>query len=276
MPRPKKDLQLDEEIAKRYYPAKIAQQRLGMDRDKFNYTMRVKGIKPVPFLGGYGYYKKTDIDQIAAEIDAFLLFGESLDLQYRTATLDDVNAEIELAALNFGTKRAEATREHRTRFIQANPQITHHLYSRGELVASINLVPLAHSAFPEFRTGKRGWLFDVSEIEQFEQGHRLECIIIDCMTTTNAPKDRRFRFASLLLGNLARVTFVDWAHQGIDIMSIDACGGTEDGRRILKRAGFELLGIYGERDIYHLDIDKSDLPLLKDYKAALAAWKNRH
>jgi len=278
MPRPRKEFELDEEISKLYYSAKEAQRRLGLgnDRDRFNYILRTRNIQRVPFLGGQGYYKKSEIDQLYAEIWAFLLVGESKDILYRAATLDDIDAEIELAALNFGSKRAEATRGHRTRFLQALPEMSHYLFSKGQMVAAINLLPMKHEAILQFREGKRGWLFSTDELEQFEPDHRLECIVIDCMTTTCATKDKRMRYASLLLGNLARVTFVDWANRGIDIASIDACGGTDDGRRILKRAGFELLGIYENgRDIYHLDIDSSEMPLLREYKAALAEWRKQ-
>lgn len=282
MPRRRENFELDEEISKLYYTARDAQKKLGMDRDKFNYTIKFRDIKRVPFLGGYGYYKKADIDKLAAEIETFLRFGESTDLQYRTATLEDIDAEVDLAALNFGTKRAEATKEHRIRFLQANPDVTHYLFSRGEMVASINLVPITHDAMIEFRKGKRGWLFDTNEIEQFTSDHRLESIIIDFMTTTKVPKEQRFYYASLLLRDLTRVTLTDWGHKGVDIASIDTCGGTEDGKRIVKRAGFEHVGIYRypggyyDREIYHLDIDKSDLPLLKDYKIAIASWKTQH
>ena len=48
-----------------------------------------------------------------------------------------------------------------------------------------------------------------------------------------------------------------------------------NGCRILKRAGLELVGPFGEQDIYCLDIDKSELPLLREYKVTLAKWKAR-
>src|SRR5258708_18616408 len=274
MPRRKENL--DEQIAKHYYTAKEAQERLGMNRDKFNYTIKTRKIERVPFVGGYGYYKKDDIDKLAEEIEIFLLVGETAELQYRTATLDDLDDEINLAALNFGRKRAEATREARKRYLQANPEITHYLFSNGRLVAAINLVPLTHDAILEFREGKRGWLFNTNQIERFEAGHGLECIIIDMMTTTKVTLDQRYRYASYLLRDFGQITLKGWAERGVDIATIDACGGTEDGERILKRAGFEYLGKCDERDMYHLDIDTSDLPLLKVYKENLDKWKHQH
>ncbi len=272
---PRRNENLEQEITKYYYTAREAQKILGMNRDKFNYTLRTRNIERVPFLGGYGYYKKSDIDRLAEEIDTFLQLGRTANLTYRTATLEDINDEIDLAALNFGRKRAEATREARIRYLRTNPEITHYLYSNDHLIASINLVPLVHDAIREFREGKRGWLFESHEIKQFESGDRLQCIIIDMMTTTKVALDQRHRYASYLLRDFAQRTLVEWANRGVDIKTIDACAGTEDGEHILQRAGLKFLGKRNERDIYSLDFDTADLPLLKAYKETLAEWKQQ-
>jgi hypothetical protein len=126
-------------------------------------------------------------------------------------------------------------------------------------------------------------MFPNEMIEQYEPGHRLECIIIDLATITNAPPEKRERYASYLLHKLAG-QFAEWGSKGIDIKSIDACGGTLDGRGILEHAGFEYAGLYkipaigkpnvmSDRPMYHLDIDNSDLILLHRYKQALQKWK---
>jgi hypothetical protein len=273
---PRRNENLEEEIAKYYYTAKEAQKKLGMNRDKFNYTLRTRNIDRIPFLGGYGYYRKSDIDRLAEEIDTFLQLGRKVSLQYRTATLEDIDDEIDLAALNFGRKRAEATRDARIRYLQVNPEITHYLYSHDRLVASINLVPLVPNAISAFKEGKRGWLFESNDIEQFESDHKLNCIIIDMMTTTKVALEQRHRYASYLLRDFGQITLIEWAKRGVDIKTINACSTTEDGEHVLRRAGFEFLGKYNERDMYSLDIDAADLPLLQGYKEALAEWKRHH
>lgn len=277
MPRKKRALvNLNEQIAVGYYTAQEAYTKLGMTRDAFNNYVKQGAIKKTTFVGSHGYFKKTEIDALAEKIETLLLTAHDQNLEYRTATLDDLDAEIDLAALNFGRKRAEATREARIRFLQANPEITHYLFSQGRMVAAINLVPLTHDAILEFQEGKRGWLFDTSQIEQFESGHRLECIIIDMMTTTRVTLDQRHRYASDLLNNFSHITLVEWGKRGVDIATIDACAGTEDGERILKRAGFKYTGNHDEREMYRFDIDESNLRILQPYKTALAQWREQH
>lgn len=284
MPRRKGQEKFDEEVSRYYYTAQQAMRKLGMDRDRFNYIVKTRNIQRVPFLGGYGYYKKSEIDNVIEEINAFLVAGGKPIYSYRTATLDTLDDEIELAALNFTRKRAERTKEARIRFLQANPEMTHYLYYDNLIVASMNLIPFTHDAIEEFRKGKRGWLFDTSKIEQFEPGHRLECVIIDMMTTTKVIPEQRYRYAAYLLKDFARNTLVEWGKRGVDIATVDACAGTIDGERILRQAEFEQIGVLEcenrgeaeERNMYHLDADKSRLALLRPYKEALAQWKREH
>jgi hypothetical protein len=129
-------------------------------------------------------------------------------------------------------------------------------------------------------------MFPIEMIEQFEPGHRLECIIIDMATLTNAPPEKRKRFGGYLLHHVA-LQLTEWAKQGVDIQTIDACGGTPDGKKILKKAKFQHTGTYeipdlnkpgvsADRVMYHLDVDRTDLPLLHSYKQALREWKEHN
>jgi hypothetical protein len=276
MPRGRKSSDnLYEQISRSYYTAQEAQQRLGMTKDKFNYHVKQGTIKKTVIIGSHGYYKKAEIDALAEKIEFALLTADIPSLEYRAATLGDLDALNRMAYLNFGElSRSPERIAARRRFLEANPNSTWVLYNYGALVASLDLVPLKHEAILEFREGRRGWLFPNEMIERFEPGHRLECIIIDMMTTTNAPPAKREYYAQVLLRRFGLQTLVEWGKQGIDIHTIDACGGFEQGKRILQSAGFISLGVKSsDREIYHLDLDQSELKPLKSYKEALAAWK---
>ncbi len=287
MPRRREKLELDEEISRLYYTARQAQQKLGMDKDRFNYIVKTRDIQRVPFLGGQGYYRRSEVDMLASEIDAFLLAGESSHFDFRPATFEDLESEDHMAYLNFGPGSISPERNaSRRRYLEVNPYTSFHLYNSKTLVALINLVPLKHEAILEFRQGKRGWMFPNEMIEQYITGKQLELIIIDLATITNAPPEKRQRYGGYLLHRIA-AQFVEWGEQGIDIKSIDACGGTPDGIKILEHAEFQYTGTYqvpaigkpdvmSDRPMYHLDIDASDLVLLDRYKKALSDWKEQH
>lgn len=279
---------LNQQIMEGYYTAQEAQKRLGMTKDMFNHYVVQGTINRQTFVGKHGYYKKTEIDALAEKIEALLLTAEIADLQYRPVgrldgqfnkqqMLDDLDQEGRLAIIHFGEKygRMPERVAARRRYVEVNPDSTYYLFNYKTLVASINIVPLKHAAILEFVEGKRGWQFPDEMIEQYEPGHPLELIIIDCMVTTLASPAKREHYASTLLRHLAG-TMGEWGKQGIEIRSIDACGGTELGKRILESAGFEDLGDKNGRVIYHLEVDDSDLKLLRPYKRALEIWKQQH
>ena len=283
MPRPRKEFELNEEIAKRYYTAKEAQKELGLtnDRDRFNYIMRTRNIQRVPFLGGVGYYKKTEIDHLAAEIYSFLLAGESSNFQYRAATVDDIDAENHLAYLNFGERALNPkTMEARKNLARINPESTYHLYDHSFLVASINIVPLKREAILHFKDGKRGWLFEEEDMERLESGKPLECIIIDVMSTPIVPPEKRSVYGTILLRNFFGPTWKQWGERGVEIARFYSNGGTEAGHRLLKSAGGHPinqseheLNPRVKRVIYEVEVAESDKKLFRPHKQALVEWR---
>ncbi|HYU76848.1 MAG TPA: hypothetical protein VEL31_29625 [Ktedonobacteraceae bacterium] len=275
MPRGKKNI--DEQIAALYYTAQEAQEKLGMKRDKFNHYVRRGVIHNIPFLSGYGYYKKTEIDALAQEIEEFLDIGHRL-FTYRRATLQDLDAEIALAALNYGKKKAEVTRKARMLYLQANPEITHYLLRDNQIVAAFTMAPLTHDAIMAYREEQiNGLGAQAYQIHLFEPGERLECVIINIMTTTKVTLDQRHRYAATLLRNFTKITLREWAMRGVDIATVDARAGSDEGEKLLRQAGFRISSSDNhEHKAYHLDIDASDAYFLREYKELLAEWKRQH
>ena len=192
-----------------------------------------------------------------------------------------MDAENHLSYLIFG-KRAvtphaiELTR----RLAKLSPESTYHLYDRGELAASINFVPLNHSAIIEFIAGKRGWLFGTESIEKFEPVKPLECIIIDFISNPCVPPEQRSNYGKMLLMKFLGTTLQQWGERGIEITKIYANGGTDIGKKLLTKAGGKVVNIAShelhpdtKRTIYEIDIASSDKLIFMPYKAALERWQ---
>jgi len=266
------------QAAEKYYTAQEAQRRLGITKDMFNHHVKQGTIKKTTLIGSHGYYLKAEIDALAEKIEYALITADLPVLEYRAATLDDLDDLNRMAHLNFGEfSRSPERVAARRRYLETNPNSTFILRNYHTLVASLDLMPLKHEAIVEYREGKSGSQFPIEMIEQFEPGHRLECISTGMMTTTNAPITKREYYASILLRHFGRETLIGWANRGVDIKTIDAWGGSELGKRILINAGFVSLRVKkGSREIFHLDIDESALRPLIPYKDALACWKSQH
>lgn len=267
-------MKLNKELAKLYYTAAEARKELGLDEEAFQYWVRKGRIRKVVLPGrAQGVYSRKEVNEMRDQINATIV-AEQIGIEFRKATVDDIEQEARLAHLVFGAK-AEAIEE-RKAFLERNPHIDYHLYDQGILVAYITIVPMKLEAIESFLRGKMGaWLINPDNIEQFTHGEPRECLIIDMVTTPNAPPLRRTTYGSKLLTGLMR-TLADAGRKGVNITNIYAASDTPQGIRILRNAGFEEL--YESRKgrfAFKLDITTSKEKILKEYQAALEEWKER-
>src|SRR5258708_4664294 len=164
-------MRLDKEIAKRYYTAAQARKVLGLDEQALQYRVR-KGRLNKTILPGrsQGLYLRKEVDSIAEQIEATIIAQSAEELNFREATVDDLEEEYRLARIIFG-RAADTTeiRQGKKAFLEKNPEIDYHLYDEGNFVGCIHIVPLKHNAIMEILEGNiAAWLIDTDNIEQFE------------------------------------------------------------------------------------------------------------
>ncbi len=270
-------MKLSKELTELYYNAAEARKILGIDEEAFQYWGRIGRITRTYLPGRkQAVYSRKEINKIASKIETTILAEKASGLEYRKATINDIDQEVELASLVFGARAnlPEAVTLRRA-FLETNPDTTYHLYEGDHLVAYINLIPFNHNAIEEFKEGKRGWLLGTENIEQFTLGKPLECIIIDMATTPTVPPARKGTYAQMLLEGFAR-TLTEWGEKGIEITKVYAASNTAPGIRILKHAGFNTLkeiGVGTGRFTFELDVEIAEAKLLTEYKEALRKWK---
>jgi len=273
-----------EKISDLYYTAAEARKVLGLTEHSFQYWVKSSKINKTLLPGkGQGVYLKREIDRKAKQIERALFFADAKDLEFKRATVNDMDAESYLASLVFGRSAlSQDAIEAARRLAKISPESTYHLYDRDMLAASINIVPLKHEAILEFIQGKRGWLFEEESIEPFEPGHPLECIIIDFIATPAVPPEQRHEYALRLLFSFLDV-LEEWGRRGVEITKIYANGGTEIGKRLLESAGGIAINTARHekkpnvmRTIYEVDVSQSTKKFLQPYKTALAEWKKQH
>ncbi len=272
---------MPDRLAEFYYDPQQVRTLLGITKDRMAYWVRIGILKPKEPIKGLkkSYFLKEDIEALLEEIDQAVLTAQKANVTFRRATLEDLDAEDHLAWINFGSvANREANNRARRDFFAKNPESFLHLYNGRRLVACMNVVPLTERAIPEFVAGKRGWLFNPADIEQFEEGrdHPLHLIIINLMTILSVPPEKRRQYAADLLVGLSN-QLAQWGREGIAIATVHASGGTPEGRHLLEKAGFTLINqVSDTRMIYFLDVAKSDLGMLRKYKRALEEYKASH
>jgi hypothetical protein len=263
-----------DQLSEYYYTGDEARKKLGMTRDAFNHYVKKGVIHKKMVFGQHARYEKQEIDLIARQFEAAILAAQGHSYVYRTATVDDLDTASELGRLIFGEKAFLSEMMNAMKaFVKANPQISHHLYDKDRLVASIDIVPFKHEAILEFKEGRKSWSFGPEMIEQFVPDKALECVFVDIMSTPLVASDLRQRYIIHLLREFARKTLRTWGSQGVEIVSLYAAGVTPQGRHMLEGGGFTFLGKRKGRAIYELGVGQASTPLLKPYKTALAEYK---
>jgi hypothetical protein len=271
-------MKLNKELAKFYYTAIEARNALGLDEEAFQYWGRTERVKRIYLPNRkQAVYSRKEVNQIANKMEAALLAEQSSGLEYRKATLNDLDQEIALANLVFGGRASIPEMVNlRRSYMEKNPDTTYHLYKGDQLVSYINMFPFDQEAVSRFKEGTRGWLLGVEHMEQYKPEKQLECIIIDLATTPTVPPSIRVAYAWPLLENFGR-TLKYWGENGVEISKVYAASNTASGIRILNHAGFEVINDLGNgRYVFGMNVKESQTTLLREYKEALNEWKELH
>jgi hypothetical protein len=266
-------MKLSKELSRYYHTAAEAREKLGLDEEAFQYWVRKGRIKKIVLPGrSQGVYSKKEVAALRNQIITTLIAEQDDGVKFRKATEDDIKQEAELAHLIFG-ERARAVEE-RTAFLKKNPDIDFHLYDQDKLVAYINIVPMKHAAIEQFmRGGIIAWKIDPDNIEQYKPEKTVECLIIDMITTPTVPPSKRTFYGSRLLSGVLEV-LAELGARGIEIIKVYATSDTPMGIRILRNAGFQVIGESRKgRLSFMLDVANTDERVLREYKEALAEWK---
>src|SRR5689334_7498460 len=121
-------MKLSKELANVYYTAAEAREVLGLDEEAFQYWGRTERIKRIYLPGRkQAVYSKKEVNSIASKMEAAMLAEKLTGLEYRKATLNDLDHEVELAHLVFGARASNPEMINlRRSFLEKNPDITYH------------------------------------------------------------------------------------------------------------------------------------------------------
>lgn len=268
-------MKLSNDLAKIYYAAADARKVLGLDEESFQYWGKTERIKRIYLPNRkHPVYSKQEINKIASQIEATMLAERVTGLEYRKATINDIDAEVELASLVFGARAGlpEAVAL-RTAFREKNLDTTYHLYEGDHLVAYTNIFPMQYEAIAQFKEGTRGWLLGANNVKPFVPNEPLECIIIDLATTPTVPPARRGTYGQILLENFSN-TLKEWGENGVEISKVYAASNTSSGIRIIRHAGFSTIKeVSVGRFTFELDVQQAETRMLIEYKEAIKSWK---
>ncbi len=261
---------------KNFYTSSEAQERLGVDKNRFNYMVRSGTITGVTLPGRKrNVYPKTQIDNLAAALQTTIEQYERDKSVFQPATIEDMEEEYALDASLYGKKTA--TIEERTIRLKKNPESDYVLKSEGEIVGHISFFPVSIETMGEFTRGEISDPEMPARILPFASGQPLEVLLLVMSVKPGFPPEEAKHFGQRLVMGVLSV-FRDFGRRGIEINGIHATSRTPTGINICRKFRMQEEPIPNEKGRYHFWINPqtSDMPLIRGYREALEEYKSQH
>jgi len=255
-----------------YYTAREAQEKLGLNRNTFQYYVRQGKIKKVvPPLRSEGFYSKKEIDRLATEIALFLHTSEkeASSAEVRAAIPADAPGIVKVLTV---MGWPAATAEQRISWYEVNPFIDYVVIFQGEIMGYIHAAPFKGTAMRDMMSGKkRAWNVTPDDILPYRAGKTYD-LYVGIATRQDIPNNTRFGFR-LLAGFMDFL--IELAEQGITIHRLYAVSAEEDGQKLCRNLGFvdqeAQPGDLFPRFV--LDLETSDSLFAKQYRKAIQQMK---
>lgn len=257
------------------YTAKEARNKLGVTDDKFQYMVRTGLIKKVILPDRkYGMYPQSEVNRLAAAINATLDQYTKDESVFERATLADLPEIIAMCARNM--PRVTSIEKQRA-WLKRNPESFYTLRENGEVVAyacilPINFAWLKRVLKDEVKMGD----IPIEEIYPFTADKPFNLYIRDLIVDQTVGKDKATHHAQRILAELAHV-ITQMGTRGIDIKAVYALATSPQGNQLARKLGFramiELENLTEGFMPYEIIVDESNSSLINEYKIELQRYR---
>lgn len=261
-------------LSERYYTGREVQRKLGITEPALRNLVNQRRLRKITPPGRKtGVYLREEVDTYAEKWFAFLTAEEPPKTIFQVAKIEDMDGEYNLAYRALGrTMSAELRRE----WLKKNPESDFVVKHNGKVVGFFRLLPVKHDRLMQFMAGEiRGWDISAEDVEPFEPGKPVECIIMGTAGEPDVDETTRKHYVAILLRGVLR-KLEEFGRRGIIITKVYATSQTPSGVAMGLHAGMEQFGPkVGKRLTFVADIEQSDIFLFDTYKRGLAEWKRQ-
>jgi hypothetical protein len=264
-----------------YYTASQVKKILNIKNSTlYNYVYKGALQRVIPPGRKQGVYLRSEVDALAKSLQTYFVVENASkpsesrrgDTVFETARSEDMEAEYALSQRAIG--HTTMNDEVRRIWLNKNPESDFVVKHQGDVVAFFRLLPIKHERLMMFMRGEiRGWDISAEDVETFEPGKPVECIVMGVASEPDEDETTRKLYVSRLLRGVMRV-LEKLGRKGIIITKIYATSDTPTGIAMSIHAKMTPFGNpIGKRLTFVLDVATSDLSILQPYKGGLAAWK---
>lgn len=224
------------------------------------------------------YYLESEVASIEAqEKAAFEAKFSKMPARFERTRPSDAEGIYNLAVKIFGGPGISADKRREWIETETRGNYVVKRNDTNEVVAYLYVQSLSHQRIERYLKECRGSTVTKEEIRRIEPGTTHEMVI---GAIGREPRADKQYTAVLIHGFLQDLE--TWAREGIEISHFYGYSETVDGIYLSLTMGMKLLGrpryIDGEGPFFKfvLDVEKTDIPILRPYKRALAQWKQSH
>jgi hypothetical protein len=260
---------------KNFYTASEAQTRLGVTKSSFFYLVRTGKIEKVVFPGKkQGVYPRSEIDQLAASIKALIDQYEP-SCRFETATLEDLQTEVDIDLLLYGEKGTTPL-EKRIERLTKNPESNFVLRRGAEIVGHMAFYPMEQTYLQKLLRAQVSGI-PVDMVLPWLVGTPLNIFISIISVKPGFPQDLSKHFGLRLLAGAVGF-FRVLGERGVILETISCTTRTPKGIKLAADLGMtgELIGDEPDRWRFSLNVAASDSLLVGEYKQGLEAYHRLH
>lgn len=259
---------------KYYYTMAEVKRFLGISNDAlYNYVENGALERVIPPGKKQGLYRRSQVDQLARDLQVFLSTRDERKTIFRKAEKTDMPACLEV----FATSHPRASQQRvtpsdntvlttRLSWLDKNPDIFYVIEHDGEIVGFTSIIPLKPEKIEEVMNSRNLVMNIVpDDIEEFKPGKPLHIYIGTMRTIPNISRLEKRSYGVRLIGGVIS-TIIDMLERGIDLRAFYAKSEAVDGIRALKHMGFSEIPSATESRNYILEMDKGGIATLEKYQ----------
>ncbi len=259
-----------------YYTAQKAQEVLNMTYSGLKYQVMIGNIKAeIPKGRRQSYYRTKDVEQISKDVKSLSLYRRNKPTQFaRVETREEMIAcqEISQALFNVGRDMVDKRME----ILKRNPDTYYMLKDEDQIIGYAAIWPVQPDKLNSLLAQTIPVKISPADIEVFESGKIID-IYIDVMAIKPVfTREEKRLYAARLIAGIIEV-ILNLGERGVTIGTIAARSNIPEGIRLLKGIGFaEIEPFTPERRTFIIEVRKSGIPYIIDYKNRLNVWKEEH
>jgi hypothetical protein len=249
--------------------------RLGIDREMLETFVRNGRLERViPPGRRQGYFRAEQVSALSQELQAFIAVNAPSRATFSRAAPEEMDEAAKLINALFDHRpNVERWKE----YLRRNPDIGYFLRADDQIVGCAFIFPLAAGKIEQIFSYEETQAppIDPDDIQPCEPDVPVHLYIRAVGIMPHVPRrDRRF-WGGQLLGRLLRV-FVGFGERGIVVKTVQARSRTPEGIRILRHMGFTEVRSSTTSHNFVIDVEASGLPVIEEYREALARWRQEH